>query len=1140
MAITSAERTKILQLIVGMFNAAPGELYLNQIAAAYEADGHNLLTLAKQLSGTGAFASIYPAFMTGSEFATAFLAPLGLDDVPSVFNWIKGRYESGENKGTIIFDAMAALVASTSVDPQVVEAQAILNNKVEVAEYYSVTKGLSDPDLADLQLVLAGVDATDASVDAAIAVIDGQASAGTTFTLTHAQDHIVGTELNDTINAIVDGEFSTDNTFTLGDSVEGNGGFDLFAILTDQLEVNFLGKTVTEVEAFQLDVVNGEDFDLLNLNNVAFESAVVNFNGADELDGMTIDNVNKGTALEVNDIALDGNTIDINYAGAGVIGNSLSLNNVTEGEVDVDFNQGDEAGGVYTLNLDGVSDLYIDLNGSGAAQTLNVNVNGDSDVSGISNYADFDGGEAIVNLVLNGDLSAEWWDLADDADTTTFNITGSGNLTIDDFDDGNSDTTVAGAAATGDIDITSWSETIVSVTTGSGDDRLALAIDDSDVAEDDRLYTYFTADSTVAVDLGAGANTLAIVQNNNEGEDDGVFDSAEINSLVFSAGTFLNAQTLELTGDVNLDDTEGTTLALDGLAVVDTVQIDGSVQGNGNTLIFPAAVADDPDTEDDDETAAGSPADLTVNVDGSVDWLHLNTGDIVTFAMNAGGEELDIDSVTSETTESLTFTLADSGVEGDDDFVTDNLWLDLDGNDGNLASLVTLVATSGDNAHVDIVGDPGAAAIPADPGTSETGSFDFSNYTVVKAAKKSKAADFTGSVQITSADLPGGALLVDVSGANNATDVAAAVAAALDGLAEITASNTGDTVDFAWVAAGNMEDLTVTFIPTGAADDNVDVSAVDTVDGTDPTAAVPAEGPSGFEALETVTVDAGEDADLNVTAAFGAFVATVTAGDDANVDLMDTGVTALTVTAGGSADVHIDGADDLGSVVVDAESDATVDIENAEGAFTVSITTHGDADSDDAGDVVLTLIDTGVTSVDVHSADYVQIDIENADDLASLVVAFANDEGLNSIDLVNTSSLALIDLSQASDIGFSDTDNVSMDVDAIAASFDGPVQILIGTEDLTYATLVGNAERETFTFTGADTGAVTIEGFFTSVGGTGDRIDFSQMAGIDNIDDLEIVVVGSDTHVTSLVDGVDVDITVVGVNLTDDVYHFVF
>src|SRR3954471_22779650 len=109
MAITATERTQIVELVVLMFNAAPGATYLSQVVAAYEADGHNLQTLAVQLGNTAAYQTLNPNFQTAADFATAFLTPLGLQADAVAVAFVTSKFNAGEGKGLIAFEAFNAL-----------------------------------------------------------------------------------------------------------------------------------------------------------------------------------------------------------------------------------------------------------------------------------------------------------------------------------------------------------------------------------------------------------------------------------------------------------------------------------------------------------------------------------------------------------------------------------------------------------------------------------------------------------------------------------------------------------------------------------------------------------------------------------------------------------------------------------------------------------------------------------------------------------------------------------------------------------------------------------------------------------------------------------------------------------------------
>lgn len=173
MAITATERSQIVELTVLMFNAAPGAEYLSQIVSIYETSGRSLQTLASILAGTSAYASLNPNTQTAEAFATAFLTPLGLQNDAVARDFIIAKMNAGVSKGAIVYEAYAALNSvPDSANNQYSAANAILNNKVAVALYYSVDRAVAATDLASLQGALSGVTADPASVTSAKAAID--------------------------------------------------------------------------------------------------------------------------------------------------------------------------------------------------------------------------------------------------------------------------------------------------------------------------------------------------------------------------------------------------------------------------------------------------------------------------------------------------------------------------------------------------------------------------------------------------------------------------------------------------------------------------------------------------------------------------------------------------------------------------------------------------------------------------------------------------------------------------------------------------------------------------------------------------------------------------------------------------------
>jgi hypothetical protein len=250
MAITAAEQTSIVRLVVGMFNAAPGATYLNTIASIFEANGHNLASLATTLSGTAAFQSMYSNGMTSQQFATAFLTTLNLQNNQTANDFIVAKANSGESRGDIILDAINALETVTS--GTFLEARQILDNKTSVAIFFSVTQNNPDTNLADLQAVLNGVTSDANTVTNVEAALTAQAAIGTTFTLTTADETLTGGAKNDTFNA--PGNAGT--TLNAGDSITGGDGTDTFHMTSTATTNTALVGKVSGIEKI---VLSGSD-----------------------------------------------------------------------------------------------------------------------------------------------------------------------------------------------------------------------------------------------------------------------------------------------------------------------------------------------------------------------------------------------------------------------------------------------------------------------------------------------------------------------------------------------------------------------------------------------------------------------------------------------------------------------------------------------------------------------------------------------------------------------------------------------------------------------------------------------------------------------------------------------------------------
>jgi len=366
MAITTQERTNILKLTVGLFNAAPGANYLSEFTSVFEANGHNLAALAGTLGTTGAFQSLYPSFQTASEFATKFLTTLGLQGNTEAVDFVTAKFNAGVPKAQIIFDALVALDASTSAE--FAAAKAILVNKAAVAENYSVTLAASSTSLETLQGALANVTADPASVTAANAANAG--GNGQTFTLTTGTDNIIGTAGNDTI---IGGAASSAAGSTLGsaDQIDGGAGTDTLKLTLDGADAT---PNMKNVEILSAQALTNQAINMINATGV---QQIVNDRSTGNL---TVNNTQELATVAAN--GLTNQNYTVNFKDTLVAGTadtvSVVLDSATVGTLKAG---GQTTGGFETVNLTaqaGKSDVTgaFDTNFTTNTGTKAINIDG--------------------------------------------------------------------------------------------------------------------------------------------------------------------------------------------------------------------------------------------------------------------------------------------------------------------------------------------------------------------------------------------------------------------------------------------------------------------------------------------------------------------------------------------------------------------------------------------------------------------------------------------------------------------------------------------------------------------------------------------------------------------------------------------
>lgn len=862
MAISQQQRTELLTLLVGMFDAAPGFDVLDDLANGIE-NGNTIEMYAANLINSSEFTGIYSRALTAEEFATSFVANLlgdtvDADTLAEAEAFVAGRLNAGATRDTVIIEALTALSNVSEEDETWGAAAAQLANKVEVAEYFGTQSSFSGLTLAQMQAVLATVTNDDATVTAVKAAIDsgdldGVGSEGTTFTLTAGTDagsDFVGTAFNDVYEAYTVEASGGGLVDTLQnvDSLDGGEG-------TDTLDVTLNGGTTVTPT-------------LRNIENVVLRStadgAVLQLSGSTGVTSVTVDSsTGTSSVLSVGEATLtvsDQNS-NVTFGGSDADDLSLTLTSVgTTTSTTVDLTDAEATSATFNLNGTGSLDAdgAVDTTVSIAIDTATAAIESAVISSTGTNVIDLDADlVSITDLTVNGAGSVLVEGTATDLSALT-DLTVSGSVSLD----LSAETlaaleTIDAGSATGNINAGTVDATLTSATFGSGDDTLtqsaALAADTAyDLGAGNDTYTVGAAtdNDTAVVDGGEGEDTLAMTA-----------AFAEIISADADiAAVYQNFETLEIStamdnvGDdsddaVDLGDFEGivnATLAagvatggaatVSGVGADATVTVEGAIANDGTLTI----TLDDATGSADELTIALDKAAPTDDSDDTVDYTTVDTTFVAqgVETLNISGNteladgDIDVNNYTVNLTADDLVTLNISGNSGvsftatnamdelatvDASSATANVTVNLDAVDTIGA---TITAGSGDDTLTGsdfadtIVGGEGDDTITggagADTLTGGEGNdvFVLALSTDSTLAKKDTITDFTANTVGNDTD---GA--VDDSGA--------AAAADRDGDVIDLSSSTKTTIEF--LVVSNSSDAQ-TFIQN--ANDDTDASSV--------------------------------------------------------------------------------------------------------------------------------------------------------------------------------------------------------------------------------------------------------------------------------------------------------------------------
>jgi hypothetical protein len=449
-SLTVEQRDEITGLLITMFNAAPGAQALGDVVGAREA-GASLENIAAILATKPQFQKVYPSFLSTQEFADRVVAELLPSTTPEgaktwAINWIIDMIESGESTATVLLQASQAL--ATTENPEYADAQALLHNRIEVANHYSVVREQPTSDLVLLQDLIADVTTDPASVAAAKEAID-QNLDGLSFTLTPGADVFAGSTGDDKFRALsVDGSGTPHDTFTSFDKLNGGAGTDTLDLYVSG---SFNAAFPASATVQNVEIIN------IHTNGAAF--APIN---AAQFQGATWIN-QKGLASAVTNLAATttagfvelGGELSVTAADAAP-SLAVHLTNVADTAT---LNL--KAGANGTLNTVKITGSVVDVASDGAVEAIATTVTAGKDVTTV-----------MVNSAVAIDLA-----VAD----------GSGKAV----------NTVDASGSTGAIHYDYEAGTTISkLTTGSGADRVTLTDGIDSVA------------STARIDGGAGNDML--------------------------------------------------------------------------------------------------------------------------------------------------------------------------------------------------------------------------------------------------------------------------------------------------------------------------------------------------------------------------------------------------------------------------------------------------------------------------------------------------------------------------------------------------------------------------------------------------------------------------------------------------------
>ena len=550
MAITAQTRTELVQLVVSMLGQAPSTAVLTDLVTKANA-GSTVQELADGLASNAKFTANYPVWLTAKEFTTKVVTQMfagstvAQADVDAAVDYIAGAITAGTFTKTSAVVALTSYLASADgvANTTYGSAAQSYQNKVAVAEYYTITSGLGGATDAELAAAIAGVTSAADAVETKKTAIVAEAAVANAptaevFTLTTAADTLAKNTGGDGADQFfgsigTNGGAAAGTTLNAGDMMDGKGG-------ADTLFVSIAGTNTANVSTAALTLKNIETIDISNFQtadggtdnntiNMAQATGIelIKVSGSAASGDTIISNLKALTDAQMWDGAGD---LTMGYTAAGVVGTAdtqnLTLSAQTAGAFTVE--------GVETLSVtsvgagknavsieDAATASITTINASGSAQlTLTEGATNANDAVTVVNAADMTGkfaytfGTAARDVSVTGGSGADTFTFAQayTAADTVAGGDGVDNLILA------ADTTIGHAllAKTTAVEVLTATADNTTITLGTNVAPTTFALQNGVTADTKQtliLNGLYTNDTTVLVDTDSDVvtNTAAVV-----------------------------------------------------------------------------------------------------------------------------------------------------------------------------------------------------------------------------------------------------------------------------------------------------------------------------------------------------------------------------------------------------------------------------------------------------------------------------------------------------------------------------------------------------------------------------------------------------------------------------------------------------